>query len=76
MERDRLHQPVAFVEDSDDRGSLRHGGYPGLASGQHLSAVRGLLLRLVRGLRAAGGKRQRKNESAVAEHVYSGVQGW
>jgi hypothetical protein len=77
MKGDGLHQPVALVEDADDRDALGHRGHPGFTPGQHLpAACRLLLLLLVRGLRTAGRERQRKHESGVAKHVYSGVQGW
>jgi hypothetical protein len=76
MEGDGLHKPIALVEHPDHGDPLGHRGHSSLAPGEHLAGVRGLLLLLVRSLRTAGGKRQRKQESAVTEHVYSGVQGW
>jgi hypothetical protein len=76
MECNRLHQSVALVEDSDHGDPLSHWSHTRLAAGQHLARVRGLLLLLVRSLRTAGGERQRKQENAGAQHVYSGVQGW
>ena len=77
--RHRLHQPVALVEDPENGDSLSHWRHPGLMAGQYLVAARGrgLLLLLVRGLRAAGREQKRGAEKhSLAEHVYSGVQGW
>jgi hypothetical protein len=76
MQGHRLHQSVALVEDSDHRDPLGHRSHARLAAGQRLACVRGLLLLLVRSLGTAGGERQRKQENAGAQHVYSGVQGW
>jgi hypothetical protein len=76
VQRDRLHQSVALVEDADHGHSLGHRSHAHLAPGQHLAGVRRLLLLAVGGLRTAGGKRQREEENRRPEHVYSGVQGW
>jgi len=75
----RLHQPVALVQHPKNGDALGHWRHPGLMAGQYLVAARGrgLLLLLVRGLRAAGREQKRGAEKhSLAEHVYSGVQGW
>jgi hypothetical protein len=79
VQGDRLHQAVALVEDADHRHALGHRRNAGFTALQDLSACRSrLLLLLVRGLRTAGGKRerQRHRKTAAPKHLYSGVHGW
>jgi hypothetical protein len=79
VEGDRLYKAVALVEDADHRHPLGHRRYTGLIAVEDL-AVGGrqlLLLLLVRGLRTAGGKRDRQphRKTRPAKHLYSGVHG-
>ena len=75
MEGDILHDPVALVEDSEDRDALRHGRDIGLLC----ACRRGLFGRdLIRLLGPAAASRQAKrNQQGCGElsHAYSGIQG-
>jgi hypothetical protein len=60
MQSDVLHDPVALVEDPENRNALRHGSHPGLAvrGGSDLSPLREIPVLLLRAL-AAGCERER-----------------
>jgi hypothetical protein len=74
VKRDILDYTVALVEDSEDRDSLRHRSYVGLAgAGSRLVRRRLILL-----LGAAPARNQREaNEQRCGKlsHAYSGIHG-
>jgi hypothetical protein len=80
----RLHlqivdDPVALVEEADDRNPLLHRGQPGLIALEHLAGVCRLKLLLVGGLLTPARRERepkRDRNAGVPEHSYSGVQGW
>lgn len=80
----RLHpqivdDPVALVEEADDRHAVLHRGQPGFVALEHLAGVCRLELLLISLLLAPAGRErepERDAGSRVPEHSYSGVQGW
>ena len=74
-----VDDPVALVEEADDRHAVLHRSKAGLVALEHLAGVRRLEFLLVRGLLAPA-RRERESErdanAGVPEHSYSGVQGW
>jgi hypothetical protein len=80
----RLHpqivdNPVALVEEADDRHPVLHRRQTGLIALEDLAGVRRLQLLLVSALLAsARGQRESERDAnaGVPEHSYSGVQGW
>ena len=74
-----VDDPIALVEQADDRDPILHRGQPGLIAFQHLAGVRLLQLLLVGALLlTARGQRDRERDwnAGFPEHSYSGVQGW
>jgi hypothetical protein len=75
MKRDVLDDPVALVEDADDRDPLRHRGHAALprrSRGRLTAGRRGVLLTA---LPARGERKGGKQRSGGAVHAYSGIQG-
>jgi hypothetical protein len=72
-----LDDPVALVEDAEDRGPLRHGRYAALSIGRRPDlAGGGQGLILLGGAFPARGKRERNQQRcSYRAHAYSGIQG-
>jgi hypothetical protein len=79
MKGDVLHDPVALVEDAEDRRALRHRCHSGRVRAQrHRRIFDDRLGRVFLGALAAasGSKNERDQErSGGAIHVYSGIHG-
>jgi hypothetical protein len=78
MQRNRLHDAIALVEDAEHRDALRHGRHAALPSrGRgNLSRTWSGCILLLPAL-AAGGKRERDQQRCGSRlHAYSGIQGW
>jgi hypothetical protein len=74
MKRNVLDDPVALVEDAEDRDTLRHRGNVGLVDARP-RLLRGDLIRL---LGAAVARRQSEPDQQRSNglaHAYSGIQG-
>jgi hypothetical protein len=75
VERDVLDDPVALVEDSENRHPLRHWGDAGLAAGR--SSPGSCRLVLLFAAAAAGGQSEREHQRCnKPAHAYSGIHGW
>jgi hypothetical protein len=70
--------PVALVEQADDRDPLGHWRDSGLGSGEHSLGARLLRLPLRRLIAPAArqNERERNHRRHRSHHVYSGIQGW
>jgi hypothetical protein len=76
VQRDVLDDPVALVEDAEDRNALRHRRHSALARGGRGDGLRGRDGILLFGALAA--RRQRKRDQhgcGKGAHAYSGIQG-
>jgi hypothetical protein len=75
MQRDIAHDPVAFVEDGEDRDALRHRRHSGLVRrgrGRRLLCCDLILL----GAAVARGQRKRDHQRGGGQsHAYSGIHG-
>jgi hypothetical protein len=74
-----VDDPVALVEEADDRDPVLHRRQSSLVALEHLAGVGWRKLLLVCGLLApARREREPKRDAnaSVPEHSYSGVQGW
>ncbi|MFL6752155.1 MAG: hypothetical protein ACJ8D5_02595 [Sphingomicrobium sp.] len=77
MKRNVAHDPVALVEDADDRDALRHRRHCGLRSGGGSALPRaacGLIL-LLGGLAARTERERDQQRCGKPVHAYSGIHG-
>jgi hypothetical protein len=77
MERDRLRDPVALVEDAEHRDALRHRGH-GLRRRSGAVGLRGAGCGRVLLLACLAARSEREREQQRCRpfaHVYSGIQG-
>jgi hypothetical protein len=76
MERDRLHDSVALVEDAKNRDPLRHRRHAPLARGSGCNLPCRRKRHILLGLLAARHKRERDHQRCRdGSHAYSGIQG-
>jgi len=78
LQRQVADDPVALVEEADDRDALGHRGHALLGLGRGLPAVRLAALLFVTLAASAAGKRERKQGAqgrGGAHRAYSGIQG-
>jgi hypothetical protein len=78
VQSDVLDDPVALVEDAEDRDPLRHRRDPRLVDAGRRRSVGdhrpgGIF---VAPLPAARGEQERDNRCSREAHAYSGIQGW
>jgi hypothetical protein len=79
MERDVLDDPIALVEQAEDRDPLAHGGHPRLIDARRSRRVGDHRARRILLVSAApagrNGERKHGERGSLAAHVYSGIQG-
>jgi hypothetical protein len=78
VQGDVLDDPVALVEDAEDRDPLRHRSEPRLVDARRCGGIGDHRRRrvLLAPLPAARGEHERNGRCSRETHAYSGIQGW